>query len=149
MQMIKAFGALANNGVMMQPKVVGEVLGEGAIEISPREVRRVISEETAKTITEMLVSAVDSGEAQWAKLRGYRVAGKTGTAQIAIAGHYDEEKTIASFIGFAPADDPKFVMLVKLKEPTSSPWASETAAPLWMSIAKEMLFHFGIPPKEF
>lgn len=149
MQMIKAFGALANDGVMMEPRVVKQVVGDTVIAVPPKEVGRVISSETAKTITEMLVSAVDSGEAQWAKLKGYKVAGKTGTAQIAIAGHYDEEKTIASFVGYAPADNPRFVMLVKLREPTSSPWASETAAPLWMSIAKDMFYHFGIPPKEF
>jgi cell division protein FtsI/penicillin-binding protein 2 len=76
------------------------------------------------------------------------VAGKTGTAQIPIAGHYDEDKTIASFIGFAPYEDPKFVMLVTLHEPESSPWASETAAPLWYSIAENLFVHYGIQPKD-
>jgi len=78
--------------------------------------------------------------------RGFKVAGKTGTAQIPIAGHYDEEKTIASFVGFAPFDDPEFVMLVTLKEPKTSPWASETAAPLWYSIAEDLFVHFRIQP---
>jgi cell division protein FtsI/penicillin-binding protein 2 len=63
------------------------------------------------------------------------------------AGHYDEEKTIASFVGFVPADDPRFVMLVTLREPTTSPWGSETAAPLWFDIAEELFTHFGILPE--
>jgi len=94
-----------------------------------------------------MVEAAKHGEAQWIYLRGFSVAGKTGTAQIPIAGHYDAEKTIASFVGFAPANDPKFVMLVTLREPTSSPWASETAAPLWYSIAKDLFLYFGIQPE--
>ena len=94
----------------------------------------------------MMVNAVEKGEAKWTKIPGYKVAGKTGTAQIPIAGHYDEKKTIASFIGFAPADKPKFVMLVTLSEPTSSPWGSETAAPLFFKIAKELLVYYGIQP---
>jgi len=93
-----------------------------------------------------MVEAVDKGEAQWCKPQGYRVAGKTGTAQIPVAGHYDEEKTIASFIGFAPADKPQFVMLVALREPASSPWGSETAAPLWFEIAEEVFNYYGIQP---
>ena len=63
-----------------------------------------------------------------------------------IAGHYDANKTIASFVGFAPANRPRFVMLVKLAEPQSSPWASETAAPLWVKIAKEMYLYFNLEP---
>jgi cell division protein FtsI/penicillin-binding protein 2 len=97
-------------------------------------------------MTEMMVNAVDNGEAKWAKPPGYRIAGKTGTAQIPVAGHYDENKTIASFIGFAPADHPQFAMLVTLREPSTSPWGSETAAPLFFSIAKDILIYKGIPP---
>jgi len=74
------------------------------------------------------------------------MAGKTGTAQIAVEGHYDATKTTASFVGFAPAYDPKFVMIVKLAEPKSSQWAAETAAPLWFSIAKKLLIRYNIPP---
>ena len=97
-------------------------------------------------ITEMMVNAVENGEAKWAKPKGYRIAGKTGTAQIPVAGHYDKEKTIASFVGFAPADNPQFVMLVTLREPTSSPWGANTAAPLWFDIAKEIFTYYGIQP---
>ncbi len=92
-----------------------------------------------------MISAVNEGEAKWAKPEGYSIAGKTGTAQIPVGGDYDQEKTIASFIGFAPADKPKFTMLVSLKEPSSSPWGSETAAPLWFSIAQKLFNYYGIP----
>jgi cell division protein FtsI (penicillin-binding protein 3)/stage V sporulation protein D (sporulation-specific penicillin-binding protein) len=97
-------------------------------------------------MTEMLVNAVDNGEAKWVSLKGYRIAGKTGTAQIAVAGHYDATHTIASFIGFAPADDPKFVMLVILNRPTSSIYGAETAAPIFFNIAKKILTYYNIPP---
>lgn len=99
-------------------------------------------------MTEMMVNAVDQGEAKWAKPKGYLIAGKTGTAQIPVAGHYDKEKTIASFIGFAPAKKPRFVMLTYLREPTSSPWGSETAAPLFFNIARRIFLYWGIQPEE-
>lgn len=145
-QMVRAVAAIANQGILMTPQVVHEVKGTTTIEIEPKRVRRVISQDTADQITEMMVNAVENGEAKWAKPEGYKIAGKTGTSQIPVAGHYDDEKTIASFIGFAPADNPRFVMLVKLREPQSSPWGSETAAPLWFSIAKDLFFYFGIQP---
>ena len=96
---------------------------------------------------EMMVNAVENGEAKWAAPKGYKIAGKTGTSQIPVAGHYDEEKTLTSFIGFAPADNPIFVMLVKFREPQSSPWGSETAAPLWFSIAKDLFLYYGVQPR--
>lgn len=99
-------------------------------------------------MTEILVNAVDNGEAKWAKPKGYRIAGKTGTAQIPISGHYDLNKTIASFIGFAPADDPKFAMLVIIDKPTTSIYGSETAAPIFFDIARDILTYYAIPPTE-
>jgi len=128
LQMVRAVAAIANDGILLEPHVVKEIVGDTIVTINPKPVRRVISEDTAQVITDMMVQAVYQGEAQWTNLKGYQIAGKTGTAQIAVQGHYDQEKTIASFVGFAPANDPKFVMLVKLREPTSSPWAAETAA---------------------
>jgi cell division protein FtsI/penicillin-binding protein 2 len=95
----------------------------------------------------MMIAASEHGEAQWTALHGFNIAGKTGTAQIPVQGHYDEEKTIASFVGFAPADNPKFIMLITLREPQSSQWASETAAPLWYNIAKDLFVHFNIQPE--
>jgi cell division protein FtsI/penicillin-binding protein 2 len=147
-QMITAVSALANDGVLVRPQVVDRLLWSGWDEdIEPEIKRRVISKKAADEITQMMVEAAKSGEAQWTHLSGFKVAGKTGTAQIPISGHYDQEKTIASFVGFAPYDDPKFVMLVTLREPQTSPWASETAAPLWYSVARDLFIHFGIQPE--
>lgn len=154
-QMLRAVAVIANDGVMMVPQVAAEILpfdlaqGKGedrGIPIEPEREGRVISPQTAEEVTKMMVLAVREGEAKFAAPSDYRIAGKTGTAQIPVAGHYDQEKTIASFVGFAPADDPKFVMITKLREPTSSPWGSETAAPLWFEIAKKLLLYWGISP---
>lgn len=148
MHMLQVISAFANQGAMMKPHVVKEVIGDKTIQISPKKVDQIISEETAEQITTMMTSAVENGLAEWMQPEGYKIAGKTGTAQVAISGHYDKDKTIASFIGFAPSNNPKFAMIVKLTEPTSSPWASATAAPLWMEIASDLFFHYGIPPSE-
>lgn len=147
-QMLQAVGAIGNGGVLMEPHVVKEVIdSKGKVmKIKPRAVRQVISPKTSSVLTEIMINAVDKGEAKWAKPEGFRIAGKTGTAQIPIAGHYDTDKTIASFVGFAPADNPRFVMLVTLREPTSSPWGSETAAPLWFAVSRDLFNYFGILP---
>lgn len=147
-QMVTAVAALANDGRLMEPHVVRKIIDPKGkvIDTAPKLVRKVVAPTAARTITEMMVHAVDFGEAKWAKPKGYRIAGKTGTAQIPVAGHYDSEKTIASFVGFTPADTPKFVMLVTLREPTSSPWGSETAAPLFFDIARELFVYYGIAP---
>ncbi len=148
-QMVRAVASLANGGRLMEPHVVKEIRDAHGkvIPIPPKVVAQVIRPETARIVTEMMVAAVDKGEAQFAKPKGYRIAGKTGTAQIPVAGHYDATKTIASFVGFAPADHPKFVMLVTLREPSSSQWGSETAAPLFFAIAKDLFTYWGIPPQ--
>lgn len=149
-QLLVSFAAIANNGMLMQPHLVSSVQTPdgGIVRILPKVVGNAISEKTAKVMTEMLVAAVNKGEASWAKLKGYRIAGKTGTASIPVAGHYDPSSTITSFIGFAPAQDPKFVMLVILEKPTVSIYGSETAAPLFFDIAKDLLSYYGIPPSE-
>ncbi|MDZ4227661.1 MAG: penicillin-binding transpeptidase domain-containing protein, partial [Candidatus Levybacteria bacterium] len=149
-ELLTAFSALANNGIMMQPRVVTAFENEnGEITRIPVKVKaNPISEKAARIMSEILVNAVDKGEAQWAKLKGYRVAGKTGTASIPVAGHYDPSKTITSFIGFAPAQDPKFIMLVILNKPTTSIYAADTAAPLFFGVARDLLSYYGIPPSE-
>ncbi len=147
-QLIKAASAVANGGISVTPQIVAKLQGEGWEEtIKPQIGKRVLSEKVVDEIKAMMVEAAKSGESKWTSIAGFKVAGKTGTAQIPIAGHYDAEKTIASFIGFAPADKPKFIMLVTLKEPSSSPWASETAAPLWYSIAKDLFPYLGVQPE--
>ena len=146
-QMVRAVAAIANGGSLIEPHVVKKIIsGEKTIEIKPKIIRQVIKPETARIITQMMVNAVEKGEARWTRVKGYKIAGKTGTAEIPIAGHYDKEKTIASFVGFAPADKPRFVMLVSLREPETSPWGSETAAPLFFNISKELLTYWGIQP---
>jgi cell division protein FtsI/penicillin-binding protein 2 len=149
-QMVRAVSALANGGKMMEPHVVEKITDAKGktITIPPKVVGQVVTPQTASIVTEMMVAAVDNGEAKWAKPKGYRIAGKTGTAQIPVAGHYDATKTIASFVGFAPADKPQFVMLVTLTEPTSSQWGSETAAPLFFNIARDLFTYWGIPPSQ-
>ena len=86
------------------------------------------------------------GEAQWTASKDHWVAGKTGTSQVAQGGKYANDQTIATFIAFAPPDKPQFIMLVKLVAPRSSPWAAETAAPLWFQTAKDVYLALGIPP---
>lgn len=149
-QLLVSFSAIANDGKMMQPHfVTGVESPDGQVAKIPHKVLgRPISEQTAKVMTEILVEAVNKGEAQWARLKGYRIAGKTGTASIPVKGHYDPSKTITSFIGFAPAENPKFVMLVILDKPTVAIYGSETAAPIFFDIAKDILSYYGIPPSE-
>ncbi|MBI3379885.1 penicillin-binding protein 2 [Candidatus Gottesmanbacteria bacterium] len=147
-QMVRAVSAVANKGKMMEPHIVKEIkLADGSnILIKPKVMKQVFKPEVASVLTEMMVSAVDNGETKVIKPTGFRIAGKTGTAQIPIAGHYDSQKTITSFVGFAPVENPAFVMLVTLREPTSSPWGSETAAPIFFAIAKELFSYMGISP---
>lgn len=148
-QMIRAVSVIANGGYLVNPKVVQKIRGDGweeSTKTSPP--KRVISAEAAAEAAQMMVEAANRGEAKWAKVPGFFVAGKTGTAQIPVEGHYDATNTNHSFIGFAPATNPKFIMLVTLKSPQSSPWAAETAAPLWYSVAKELFPYLGVQPTE-
>lgn len=148
LQMIRAVASIANGGKLMEPHVVKEIKlpNEKVVTIAPKMIRQIFKPEVASILSEMMVSAVDNGETKFLKPAGFRIAGKTGTSQIPIAGHYDTEKTITSFVGFAPVDNPEFVMLVTLREPTSSPWGSETAAPIFFAIAKELFSYLRISP---
>lgn len=148
-QMIRAVSVLANGGYLVTPSVVDKIQGDGwsePVKVSAKT--RVISERSATEATQMMVEAADRGEAKWAKIPGFTVAGKTGTAQIPVEGHYDPTKSNHSFIGFAPVGKPKFIMLVTLNSPTGSPWAAETAAPLWYGIARDLFPYLGISPHE-
>jgi len=95
----------------------------------------------------MMVAVVERG-AKLAAVPGYRIAGKTGTSQMPIPGGYDEKSTIASFVGFGPADDPQFIVLVKIVKPTTSPWGAEVAAPVFKRIAEQLFLMMGIPPDD-
>lgn len=149
MQVLRAFNTIANKGEMMRPLIVNSVqnttTGEEIIH-EPVSEGQIISQETAQTVTKMLVTAAQHGEAQWLASEQYPVAGKTGTSQVVTEKGYDSEKTIASFVGYAPPENPKFIMITKLVEPTQSPWAAETAAPLWHKIARKLYLLFNITP---
>jgi len=107
---------------------------------------RVISPQTARMLMEVMVRVVEEGVPQ-ARVEGYRVAGKTGTAQIPIPGGYDKEGTITSFVGFGPVPDPRLIILVKLDRPKTSPWASQTAAPAFQRLAARLFVVLDIPPE--
>lgn len=147
-ELLDAFSTIANKGVRMEPHIVSQIITPDGqtITIPPKVLDKPITPETARVMTEILIHAVNEGEAKFARVKGYRVAGKTGTASIPVNGHYDPTKTIASFIGFSPADDPKFIMLVILNKPTASIYGAETAAPIFFDIAKNMLGYYGIAP---
>lgn len=152
MQMISAASVVANKGLLMKPYVVRQFVttdretGEvKVIQKGPTIERRAISQQTAETMTGMLTAVVEQGATK-AQVSGYRIAGKTGTAQVPTAYGYHPDDTIASFIGFAPADDPQFIVLVKLDKPQKSPWGSQTAAPTFRAIAKRLFVYLQIPP---
>jgi cell division protein FtsI/penicillin-binding protein 2 len=154
MQMLTAVSAVANRGMMMKPYIVRQFItvddsgAERVIQVEPMAVRRTISEEAAQTMTQMLVTAVEREGYAKARVDGYRIAGKTGTAQIPTAYGYHPTDTIASFVGFAPADDPQFAVLVKLDRPQTSPWGTQTAAPTFQAIAQRLFAYLQIPPDE-
>jgi len=147
-ELLDAFSTIANDGVRMQPQVVSSVITPDGqtISVPPKILNYPISSQTAHVMTKILIKSVDEGEAKWARLKNYQIAGKTGTASIPVNGHYDTTKTIASFIGFAPAENPKFVMLVILNKPTASIYGAETAAPIFFDIARDILTYYGIAP---
>ena len=148
LQMVVAVSVIANRGFMMQPYVVEQLVrGDEMATVKQVTVRQVVSEKTARVLTEMMVEVVERG-ATLAQVPGYRIAGKTGTAQTPIVGGYDPNLTIASFVGFAPADNPQFVVLVKLDKPTLSPYGSVTAAPTFANVAQILFTQLGIPPSQ-
>ncbi|MEK7172344.1 MAG: penicillin-binding protein 2 [Patescibacteria group bacterium] len=150
-QLVTAIAALANKGILMKPHVVLRTASadKKVAEYEPEEVRRVISEKAAATIGAMMVSAVDNGVARRGAVEGYRIAGKTGTAQTYKNGKplTGPGTTIVSFVGFAPLKEPRFAVLVKMDRPRSSIWADATVAPLFADIAKFLFKYYTIPPE--
>lgn len=148
LQMIAAVSALANDGYLMQPYIVQEIHKDGQVlEHRPTVLSRAVSKQTADTVTAMAVNAVRT-EVFGAQMEGYTVAGKTGTAQIPEGGIYNPTDTIASFIGWLPADDPEIIVLIKLDRPKASPWGSTTAAPAFAELATDLVALLDIPPDE-
>jgi cell division protein FtsI/penicillin-binding protein 2 len=149
LQMLNAFNVVADGGNLVQPYLVKEVKYPNGVQekFEPKIIRRVVKESTATTLKGMLTQVVETGHSRYAAVKGYYVAGKTGTAEVANpAGGYFHDRNIHTFIGFAPVDQPKFTILTKLDYPTSAPFAESTAAPLFSEIAKFLLEYYQIAP---
>lgn len=145
-QMVMAIGALANEGKMMLPHVVKSMIIDGhQYEINPVVVGTPIKAETATTITEMLATSLES-ESSNALVDGYRLAGKTGTAEIPTKYGYSSEATHTSFVGWGPAEDPKFLVYIWLEKPEISIWGSEVAAPVFKDIVERLVVLLELPP---
>lgn len=146
-QMVTAFSAIANDGLMYQPHVMHQIINGDEIRNAQPVPSRVVSSETANIVTDMMVRVVNEGSTL-AQVQGYTIAGKTGTAQISSPLGYEagvEGATIASFIGFFPADAPQVVVYVRLDRPRVSRWGSQTAAPLFRDVAQRLALLLGIP----
>lgn len=148
LQMITAISAVANGGLLVKPHVVEQIVDRGNVTpIRTTVLRRVIAEQTARDLMAILVKAVEEGMRP-AMVEGYKIAGKTGTAQIPDldSGGYLADRYIASFVGYGPADAPRFVVLVKINEPKDPYGGLEVAAPVFSSVAQKLFVHLGIPP---
>jgi len=148
-QLITAVSAIANGGILMKPYIIKAVERDGIAvdEFKPEVVRRVISEKTSRELSEILEYAVKYGTGQNAIIKGYDVAGKTGTAQKASPDKkgYSEDKFISSFIGYVPSRNPRIVILVIIDEPEGVAWGGEVAAPAFREIARQSLRYLKIP----
>ncbi|HEU4594133.1 MAG TPA: penicillin-binding protein [Pyrinomonadaceae bacterium] len=152
LQMAAAFGVLANDGVRVAPHLVREVRdAEGqAVRRAQPEARRVISAETAQTIRRMLETVTLKGTAKRAQLEGYTAAGKTGTAQKIDpkTRAYSKTKHVASFVGFAPVENPSVVIVVVVDEPVGAYHGGDVAAPIFRELADQILPYLGVMPDE-
>ena len=154
LQMATAYSVIANGGVYMQPYIVESVAYPDGrkVDTIPNPIRRVIKEDTAKRVTAMLVDGVENGFAKKWGVAGYTVAGKTGTSQIPMKGSYenivlrtDLGHTITSYGGYAPANNPKFVLIVSLNRPRTSVYSETTSSALFAEIAKYLLEYYKVP----
>jgi len=142
LQVLDAYAAIANGGILMQPHVVKGILttdGNVDVAIAPQQIRRVVSAETARILTDMLVGVVERGTGQEARISGVRIAGKTGTAQQLTLGQYGKQNYTASFVGFYPADKPRVAMIVMLDRPITSIYGGTTAAPIFRRIVQKTM----------
>ena len=152
-QLVTALSSIANGGYLMKPYIVKKVVspdGKVLREKTPEAFKRVLSYDTASRITAMLEEVVENGTGKNARIKGYRVAGKTGTAQIPdpeTRGYY-KDRYLSSFMGFAPADDPRLALLVILENPRKNPMGGVAAAPIFRAITEKILFYMRIPPGE-
>jgi cell division protein FtsI (penicillin-binding protein 3) len=144
MQMAAGYAAIANGGILRAPHIVASVGGRKTPQ--PRG-RRVISEATAASVRKMLEGVIGpGGTASGAEIKGYNLAGKTGTAEKAFNGEYSKDKYVASFVGFAPADKPKLLVAVVVDEPNGEIYGGQVAAPAWREIVDFALGYLKIGP---
>ena len=146
-QMVMAISSVANGkGEMMMPHVMRSMVRDGfQYTPTPQVIGKPISAETAHTLTELLARSLE-GESSDALIDGYRVAGKTGTAEIATPTGYSTSETNASFVGWGPVDNPRFLVYVWLEKPQSSPWGSIVAAPVFADMVERLVVLMDIPP---
>ena len=149
LQMVNALNAIANGGILMRPQVVSRITtsrGQVIREPAPEALGRPIRPDTARTLTEMLVRVTEEGTGKRARMEGYTVAGKTGTAEKAGPGGYDHKRNLASFIGFLPAERPALSILVTFDEPQTLTQGGQVAAPVFREIAEQAVRYLDIPP---
>lgn len=149
LQMVSALAAIANDGVLMKPYVVSEVRdqkGQPFKEVLPQVKRRVVSPETARTMTTILEGVVTNGTGTKAAIPGFRVAGKTGTAQKIDprTGAYSATQFVGSFVGFVPAEAPRLAMIVIIDEPQGEAWGGTVAAPVFRRVGEQVLTYLGV-----
>lgn len=150
LQMVSAVSAIANDGVLMKPYVVSEVRdqkGQPVREILPQVKRRVVSPGTARTLTAIMEGVITNGTGMKAAIPGFRVAGKTGTAQKVDprTGAYSSALSIGSFVGFVPADAPRLAMIIVIDEPQGEAWGGVVAAPVFRRVGEQVLTYMGVP----
>ena len=149
-ELINSFAAIANGGELVKPYIVEKSIKENGFEVvtEPEVKRRVITKETSRTLSAMLVSVINKGHATRAQVPGYFVAGKTGTAQVPKknGAGYEEKAHNDTFVGFGPVSDPRFVILVNMKQPRASQWAAGSCAPVFGEVAKYLVEYYQIPP---
>jgi len=145
-QMLMATSAIANDGKMVTPRILKSVIDKGRqYNTSPQIAGYPISAEPAHTLTEMLAISLET-ESSEALVEGYRVAGKTGTAEIPTPSGYSSTLTHASFVGWGPVDDPQFIIYVWLEKPEISPWGSVVAAPVFREVVERLVVQIDLPP---
>lgn len=149
LQMATAYAALVNGGNLMKPYIVSKVISENSVirYNKPQIVRQIISAKTSNIIKGMLVSVIQNGHGKAAAIDGYRVGGKTGTAQVPAkgGGYMSDDEIIASFAGFAPFDNPRFVIVVRVDQPMEGKLGETVAAPVFNEVAKFALTYFNVP----
>ncbi len=140
-QMATAYATVANFGLMMKPYIIAkrEGIDEKETKIEPQEIRRVVSEQTCKTLISIMEGVVDSGTATLARIKGVRIAGKTGTAQQLVGGHWSKEHYTSSFTGFFPAEKPEYLISVILRSPHNGYYGGTVSGPIFREIAMRIL----------